>query len=86
MSQSLAGRTAVYDLLPLTRDEIPRFPGYPRALDETLFVGQHVDEAAVRARLDACLLDDSLAAADSRLWAGRPNPFPELRMVEAVAG
>ena len=43
-------------------------------------------ESAVRARLDACLLDDSLAAADSRLWAGRPNPFPEIRMVEQVAG
>ena len=21
-----------------------------------------------------------------RLWAGRPNPFPEIRMVEQVAG
>lgn len=39
VSQSLAGRTAVYDLLPLTRDEITRFPGYPRTLEETLFVG-----------------------------------------------
>ena len=61
----------------------PRYGDRHQAL---VFVGQHVDEAAVRARLDACLLDDSLAAADSRLWAGRPNPFPELRMVEAVAG
>ena len=39
VSQSLAGRTAVYDLLPLTRDEITRFPSYPRTLEETLFVG-----------------------------------------------
>ena len=39
VSQSLAGRTAVYDLLPLTRDEITRLPSYPRTLEETLFSG-----------------------------------------------
>lgn len=39
VSQSLAGRTAVYDLLPLTRDEVTRFPSYPATLEETLFAG-----------------------------------------------
>ena len=60
----------------------PRYGDRHQAL---VFIVQHVDEAAVRARLDACLLDDSLAAADSSLWEGRPNPFPELQMVELVA-
>ena len=40
----------------------------------------------VRARLDACLLDEALAAADSGAWEGRPNPFPKPQMVEEVAG
>ena len=39
VSQSLAGRTAVYKLLPLTRGETMRFPRYPETLDETLFTG-----------------------------------------------
>ena len=57
----------------------PRYGDRHQAL---VFIGQQMDEPAVRARLDACLLDAALAAADSRFWAGRPNPFPELRMVE----
>ena len=61
-------------------------PWYGDRHQALVFIGQHVDEAAVHARLDACLLDDSLAAAGSRRWAGRPNPFPEIPMVEQVAG
>ena len=57
----------------------PRYGDRHQAL---VFIGQQMDQARVRARLDACLLDDALAAADSRLWAGRPNPFPEIQMVE----
>ena len=60
----------------------PRYGDRHQAL---VFIGQQMDEAAVRTRLDACLLDDALAAADSRFWAGCPNPFPELGMVEEVA-
>ncbi len=41
VSQSLAGRTAVYNLLPLTRDETMRFPWHPGTLDETLFTGAY---------------------------------------------
>ena len=37
--QSLAGRTAVYYLLPLTRAEVERFPRFPESLEETLFAG-----------------------------------------------
>ena len=39
VSQSLAGRTAVYNLLPLTRGEIVRFPRHPVTLEETLLTG-----------------------------------------------
>ncbi len=60
-------------------------PRYGDRHQVLVFIGQRMDEAALRARLDACLLDEALAAADSRLWARRPNPFPEIRMAEQVA-
>jgi len=41
VSQSLAGRTAVYNLLPLTRGETIRFPRHPAELEETLFTGTY---------------------------------------------
>ncbi len=41
VSQSLAGRNAVYNLLPLTRNETERFPRYPKTLEETLFTGSY---------------------------------------------
>jgi len=39
VSQSLAGRTGVVDLLPLNRREVTRFAASPRTLAETLFTG-----------------------------------------------
>ena len=39
VSQSLAGRTAVHHLLPLTRGEVARFARHPKSLEETLFAG-----------------------------------------------
>ena len=47
-----------------------------------VFIGQEMDEAEMRGRLDACLLDDALAEADSEAWLGLPNPFPELEVDE----
>ena len=41
VSQSLAGRTAIYNLLPLTRGETVRFPRHPDTLDEVLFAGSY---------------------------------------------
>ncbi len=41
ISQSLAGRTAVYNLLPLTRGEAIRFSHYPETLEATLFTGSY---------------------------------------------
>ena len=39
VTQSLAGRTAMHQLLPLSWDEIRRFPQCPASLDEALFSG-----------------------------------------------
>ncbi len=39
VSQSLAGRTEIYHLLPLTWGEISRFPSQPGNLEETLYSG-----------------------------------------------
>ena len=41
VGQSLAGRTAVHNLLPLTRGETIRFHRHPETLDETLFTGSY---------------------------------------------
>ncbi len=41
LSQSLAGRTAIYNLLPLTGGETIRFPRHPETLDEVLFTGSY---------------------------------------------
>ena len=47
-----------------------------------VFIGQEMDEAKMRAKLDACLLDEKTAAADSEVWEALPNPFPELNLGE----
>jgi len=47
-----------------------------------VFIGQHMDEAQVRARLDECLLDEAVSFADSESWAALPNPFPQFEMGE----
>ena len=39
VSQSLAGRTEVHNLLPLARSEVERFPEHPDSLDEALLAG-----------------------------------------------
>ena len=44
---------------------------------EIVFIGQGMDEAAIRAELEACLVgrtDDDAFDADD--WRGRPDPFP----------
>jgi len=47
-----------------------------------VFIGQEMDEALMRSRLDACLLDDDLASVDSKAWSSLRNPFPELEVDE----
>lgn len=41
VTQSLAGRTAMHRLLPLTRRETERFSQYPESLEEALFTGAY---------------------------------------------
>ena len=41
VSQSLAGRTAMHQLLPLSWDEARRFPKRPAGLDEAIFTGSY---------------------------------------------
>jgi G3E family GTPase len=53
-------------------------PRYGDREQQLVFIGQNLDEAGLRARLDACLLDAALAEADSAAWEGLPNPFPPL--------
>ena len=55
-------------------------PRYGDRKQQLVFIGQKMDEALIRSRLDACLLDEQLANADCNNWAELQNPFPELQM------
>jgi G3E family GTPase len=53
----------------------------PRFGDRTqllVFIGQGLNEAELRAKLDACLLDEALASQPSATWRDLSNPFPPL--------
>ncbi len=52
---------------------------------QLVFIGQQMDEATIRAGLDACLLDDQLASVNSKAWADLPNPFPAFDLDEESA-
>ena len=59
-------------------DEQPDWhPHFGDRLQQLVFIGQNLDEAEMRRRLDACLLDDELAQAGSASWMELDNPFPE---------
>ena len=64
-------------------------PGWhPRYGDRTqmlVFIGQNMNESAMRAKLDDCLLDDALANADSSAWLNLRNPFPELEVDDGAS-
>ena len=61
-------------------------PRFGDRAQQLVFIGQNIAEDTIRARLDACLLDTQLAAADSRAWAKLSNPFPQLDMSEGPGG
>ncbi len=66
-------------------DEEPDWdPRYGDRRQTLVFIGQGLDELALRARLDECLLDEAVAARDSATWLDLPNPFPALQMAEAA--
>ena len=60
-------------------------PRFGDRAQELVFIGQRMQEAAMRARLDACLLDKRLADAASKAWAELPNPFPKFAVAEESA-
>ena len=49
------------------------------------FLGLHLDEAALRARLHECLLTDEEMAAGEQAWASMPDPFAAWRQPSAAA-
>jgi G3E family GTPase len=46
------------------------------AQQELVLIGIDMDEAALRARLDACLLNDTEYASSPAAWTQLPDPFP----------
>ena len=65
-------------------DQQPNWhPRFGDRAQQLVFIGQKMDEAAMRKRLDACLLDAQLASGDSSKWDHLINPFPEMRTAEA---
>ncbi|KTT27368.1 zinc metallochaperone GTPase ZigA [Pseudacidovorax intermedius] len=46
------------------------------ARQELVLIGMGMDEAALRARLDACLLTDAEMALGPQAWLGLADPFP----------
>ena len=66
ISQTLAGRTAIHQLLPLSWDEVQRFPHYPTDMEAAIFTGgyprilnRRLDPAAwLRSYVDAYLERD----------------------------
>ena len=49
---------------------------------ELVFIGQQMDEARIRAGLDACLVDAAHVQVDSDSWPTTSNPFPTLSDAE----
>ncbi|MBB3342766.1 GTP-binding protein [Luteimonas sp. RC10] len=47
---------------------------------ELAIIGLDLDEAAVRTRLDACLVDDAAPGAGPEAWAELADPFPAWRL------
>lgn len=50
---------------------------------ELVFIGAGMDEAAIRARLDACLIGQDATGMQPE-WAGLPDPFPVWRRADAA--
>ncbi|WP_115719477.1 zinc metallochaperone GTPase ZigA [Gallaecimonas mangrovi] len=46
---------------------------------ELVFIGQNLDESAIRMALDECLLDDDTLLAGKDAWQQLPDPFPAWR-------
>ncbi|MEM8995633.1 MAG: zinc metallochaperone GTPase ZigA [Acidobacteriota bacterium] len=59
-------------------DQDPNWhPRFGDRSQQLVFIGQGLDEAKTREKLDACLLDTKTAAEDSKAWSKLDNPFPK---------
>jgi G3E family GTPase len=58
-------------------------PYYGDRRQELVFIGSDMDEAALRRRLDACLVPDEIGSVSSTAWADLSDPFPVWRRAEA---
>jgi hypothetical protein len=47
-------------------------------------IGQHVDQAALSRRLDACLLTDAELSLGAEAWTSFPDPFPDWLSPESL--
>ncbi len=66
-------------------DQMPDWhPRFGDRAQQLVFIGQKLNEAKLRARLDACLLDEHLAQGNSKDWAKFPNPFPQLETAKSA--
>jgi G3E family GTPase len=69
---------------PVTPEFLAKFePGrfdafYGDRAQEIVFIGIDLDEAKIRRRLDACLVDPALAKSGPRSWSLLEDPFPPL--------
>lgn len=52
---------------------------------QLVFIGQHINETWLRARLDQCLLDDIQAMSHASSWSTQHNPFPALELTQEDA-
>ena len=71
--------------MPLNQETSSNHSRLGDRAQEIVFIGPQMDEAAMRPRLDACLLDERLASAESNAWAEFGNPFPEHAAAEKSA-
>ncbi len=58
-------------------------PRYGDRTQQLVFIGQNMDEAWIRSRLDECLLDEITRDQNSKSWVHLKNPFPELKLDNA---
>jgi G3E family GTPase len=61
----------------LPDDEADWHPRFGDRSQEIVFIGQDLEPDLVRARLEACLLDERLLAQESETWSAMTNPFSE---------
>ncbi len=58
-------------------------PRYGDRVQQLVFIGQGLEPEVLKARLDACLLNEEIALASSTKWKELPNPLPELILTDA---